>query len=168
MTIPYATFAELQERFGASTLQESAPRPAGFDPDTPTYTHVQTWAEKILLEASAEIDGYLRRAGYAAPLVEADGTTPLAEEDDRLRSLCLSLALGDSEVAKVGEGEAVQSAAAKARAMLAAIAKGTIRLDAPLAAATVGLAMSPFSAPTAYEPFAELGGVSRSLWNLRV
>lgn len=157
MTIPYATFAELQERFGASALNEAAPKPDGWDPEAPTYTHVQTWAEKLILEASAEIDGYLRRAGYAAPLVEADNATALAEEADRLRGLCLSLTLGDSESAHIGEGESVQNSATRARAVLAQIVKGSIRLDAPLAPAIIGKAVYPRSAPTTANPYAELG-----------
>lgn len=157
MTIPYATFAELQERFGASALNEAAPKPSDFDPETPDYAHVETWAENLLLESSAEIDGYLRRAGYAAPLVESDGTTVLEEEADRLRGLCLSLTLGDSESAHIGEGEAVQNSATRARAVLAQIVKGSIRLDAPLAPAIAGKAVYPRTAPTTANPYAELG-----------
>ena len=157
MTIPYATFAELQERFGASALQEAWPKPLGYDASDPDYDAVETWAENLLLEASAEIDGYLRRAGYAAPLVEADNTTVLAEEADRLRGLCLSLTLGDSESAHIGEGESVQNAATRARAVLAQIVKGSIRLDAPLAPAIVGKAVYPRTAPTTANPYAELG-----------
>lgn len=145
MAVQYATLAELKSRYGAKLVDEKAPRPADFNPASPTYTHVTAWADGILLKASREIDGYLRMGGYAAPLVNSDGLTPLAAEVDRLREWCIAIACGLAELGTVGETEPAQTEAGRARAELQALSMGRIRLDAPLEDSIVGGSITPAS-----------------------
>ena len=156
MPVRYASFSELETRLGVDYLREKTPRPSGFDPETPTWTHVQPYWESILDEASLEIDLSLRRAGYPAPCVSS-GSTIVTTAVEQLRAWCLALALANGQISNVGEGNPIAAAAERAREQLKALVRGSIRLDATLSAAIAGKAVYPRTSPTNAEPFAELG-----------
>lgn len=138
MAVQYASFEEWQSRYGAVQLNDKAPRPADFDPETPNYDHVETWADGLLLKASREIDGYLRTGGYTAPLVNSGTEEPLTAEEDRLRDWCLTIATSLAELATLGETETSLAASNRARGELQAVSLGRIRLNASLESSIVG------------------------------
>ena len=156
--VSYATYDELKARVGEDQAKQVTPRPSDYDPETPDDSAAETYWESLLLEGSMEIDLHLSRAGYPAPCVtEVGGSTIVTDAADQLRSWCIALACGLSNLPSQGESDPFTKAAERARSQLRDLVAGKTRLNASLSASVAGAAVYPRNAPTANSQFPELG-----------
>lgn len=149
---PYATYADMQARYGEDQLDQLTPKPADYDPEDPPdeYGPEAYWTEKLIASAG-EINSVLSGAGYTSvPVTDA---TQLENIGSKLREVNIELAIQlGGMLAAISESTPITEAVNRARAWLQGVAEGNPRLPLPVAA-VFAAAATPIAGTTAcYSP----------------